>query len=1636
MIQRHKKIALSLVMTSVIIFGAPLSSALNINLDTNTEDAELDSCSSAEGGLSTSLGCDTDGVIDFTTYSGSLEGPDSTGYDDALTQNADARTFIQTVVNYGLSFLGLFAVIMVIYGGVLYVLSRGDEDMASKGRKTIGYSAIGILIVLGSFAIVNTLINAGGGGGASDTLGGGLDGTTISDAGANFDVEDVLGELESVATEYIAAYETLIDIKQEVDYMNSIELPYELTLKTESKGTQGFSDKVDNALSGEGAQSSDTTNYIDTGALNDFINAMVDGAQDVQRASDNLSNAYYVANQMIGYYASGVALDEDLLSSASILSTLSKALVPSAFANDYISGAVDEISPGTCSQLIGEIEKDKTKDKTGLTSSNEYTATTEILYEETCELIAALDAAAEQDFIDSVDALASRIGNDEDEGVRALFSSDLTGASSLNVITSNLGTVNRLIALSKTELTVTTVQDIIAALDEAYSSIEQIQFVAVVLDVSATTGNAPMVVAFDVVGTEDPSGVSVIDTNIEWDLDGDGKFNTPSDASYNGGQPAQGYSVSATYEDAGSYQVRVRVKSASDEGDIAAGVAGVTVSVDPRRSQIVLDGIAGGETTEIANFTGATVHQYIDKDSYRVTEAEAESGITFDASRSLDGNDDPLAYIEWDFGDSEYMDGSWGGDNVSPTHYYSAGAYDISLTVTDNVGAEDRKFFTLYVGSPAARISYLPSTGVVGTEFNFDGSGSSTDVGSIVSYSWSISSDDGPVDLSDSGGSTLEHTFDSPGVYTVQLQVSDSSNNTDSASVSVLVESTPPVAYFECESQDESKPGTLSCDAGDSYDPDDDELSYLWDFDGEEDEDFEYLEGDETSEEVVVRFLEADSYNFSLLVTDDQEEDLQKSDLHEATYVITSVLELEMELDGDAAYNLGPDGSVDVDVIGETTGSSLEIDCGNSTSNYTTSLSGGRAILACTYETAGIYSATMKAYDEDGHSISDTQRIYIGSGEDPIAVIDVDGNGEDISFDGDTVYGNVQTKFTFDASNSVNIDGSTDSLSYSWNFGNGKTSSSQNVTTTFEEIATYTVTLSVRDKSDNSIASETSINVEIAPIPPRINGLSVIPQGDSLETPVKVTVTVDANDEDGDIEYIKAWYYDLNDTAEALGTVIAQSNEFSMTLNTNGEEGDEVSYGFAVEVTDSDNMTVTSDEELSNDEIPTLTVINGPNDSPEAHFSVDLTSIYIGEEITFVNESFDPDGEIVYSWWDIGADGVHNDEPEEGASSLSYTFTQIHPDGIDVRLKVEDNSGATSTSDTVTIFVDTLAEEPDARFLADISGTTVDFTNNSDIDEENGVALQGVYWDFDLSLDSDGNGETDDDFDSFDENPSWTYPELGVYQVMMTVVDTAGQMDTVTQDVSVLDTEDPVAAFSYSVEDKQVKYKNESFVDEDNGVDIRSYAWDFDLDYDADDDGETDNDVDSTKKSPTVEYDDFGSYEVSLTVVDTYGKEDVYQETVEVADPVQPVEAVLTSIPEPNNNGQIVLTGTEGDVTFFFNAEGGSGTFTYQFDKNIFYDTNQDGTRDNDIDYADEDSGTWTTPFFESYGTIVVELTVTDDETGEMDKEAIQVVFQGSMGGANLINATPQSMMLLILSAVLAAIGGVALIAFKPKFNN
>lgn len=77
---------------------------------------------------------------------------------------------VKTIINVLLFVVGIVAVIMIIWGGISYVLSAGAADKAKKARDTILYSVVGLIVAIMAYAIVQFVFsnfsgnnNSGGG---------------------------------------------------------------------------------------------------------------------------------------------------------------------------------------------------------------------------------------------------------------------------------------------------------------------------------------------------------------------------------------------------------------------------------------------------------------------------------------------------------------------------------------------------------------------------------------------------------------------------------------------------------------------------------------------------------------------------------------------------------------------------------------------------------------------------------------------------------------------------------------------------------------------------------------------------------------------------------------------------------------------------------------------------------------------------------------------------------------------------------------------------------------------------------------------------------------------------------------------------------------------------------------------------------------------------------------------------------------------------------------------------------------------------------------------------------------------------------------------------------------------------------
>lgn len=74
------------------------------------------------------------------------------------TTAAHLYTFIKTLIESFLILAGVIAVAFVIYGGVKFMMSAGDEKAAATAKNTVMYAIIGLIVVGLAAVIVNFTI--------------------------------------------------------------------------------------------------------------------------------------------------------------------------------------------------------------------------------------------------------------------------------------------------------------------------------------------------------------------------------------------------------------------------------------------------------------------------------------------------------------------------------------------------------------------------------------------------------------------------------------------------------------------------------------------------------------------------------------------------------------------------------------------------------------------------------------------------------------------------------------------------------------------------------------------------------------------------------------------------------------------------------------------------------------------------------------------------------------------------------------------------------------------------------------------------------------------------------------------------------------------------------------------------------------------------------------------------------------------------------------------------------------------------------------------------------------------------------------------------------------------------------------
>ncbi len=88
-------------------------------------------------------------------------------------QICSANDLLISIARILLSVLAMIAVLFIIYGGFQYVTSAGNQEQAEKGRSTVVYAIIGLIIAILAYTLVSIVNNSikglGSSGGASNS---------------------------------------------------------------------------------------------------------------------------------------------------------------------------------------------------------------------------------------------------------------------------------------------------------------------------------------------------------------------------------------------------------------------------------------------------------------------------------------------------------------------------------------------------------------------------------------------------------------------------------------------------------------------------------------------------------------------------------------------------------------------------------------------------------------------------------------------------------------------------------------------------------------------------------------------------------------------------------------------------------------------------------------------------------------------------------------------------------------------------------------------------------------------------------------------------------------------------------------------------------------------------------------------------------------------------------------------------------------------------------------------------------------------------------------------------------------------------------------------------------------------------
>ncbi len=433
---------------------------------------------------------------------------------------------------------------------------------------------------------------------------------------------------------------------------------------------------------------------------------------------------------------------------------------------------------------------------------------------------------------------------------------------------------------------------------------------------------------------------------------------------------------------------------------------------------------------------------------------EAPLEVSFDAGDSEDP-DGTIEKYEWDLtGDSLYKDGT---GKTLKHKFEKIGKYQVSLRITSTTGksnTSEKEINVLESITPVPVITIVdePKSFTLGQSYVFNADESTSPNGNIKKYEWTFSDTPNKPETT----KTVSHIFKNPGKFQINLKVTDEKDKTGE-SVKVLSIDAPkglPKAKITSDPAADSKSGvlagkapfTVNFSAKESTDSDNNIIDYKWDF--ESDDKFDSFGGN-----VSHTFTDEGSYNVLLSIFD-----ADKNSGSATMIVKVEPQGVVANLKADAV-----DGSVPLTVSFDASGSSYgkgqisgyKWDFGDGSP-----INMGSAKISHKYTSIGNFKVSVTVVGADNLTAAKSLNINVREISLSACFTSVFEKGPaplNTSFDPGCSNGTVS--------------------SYSWNFGDGGTSTQVKPSHTFEKAGSYKVTLEVSDAQNTISKSEVVINV-------------------------------------------------------------------------------------------------------------------------------------------------------------------------------------------------------------------------------------------------------------------------------------------------------------------------------------------------------------------------------------------------------------------------------------------------------------------------------------------------------------------------------------------------------------------------------